>query len=275
MDKNKYNFREHLYEIIFESKTFEGKLFDISMIVAIVISLTVIILESVPGIRANYQELLRILEWVFTIIFTVEYLLRIYASKNRKKYILSFFGIVDLISIVPSYMSLFIPGANYLLSIRSLRILRIFKILELSKLMSEADYLRKALNASKNKISVFLFTILTLVIILGSVMYMVEGEEHGFTSIPISIYWAIVTLTTVGYGDISPKTPLGQFISCIVMIMGYGIIAVPTGIVTISLSEVSRNQEIENKKQKQKCINCTGSNDFDALYCKYCGKHLS
>lgn len=274
MERKKSRIKKNLYEIIFESETFEGKVFDFIMIVTILISLTVIILESVPKIRSDYQHILRILEWIFTLIFTIEYILRIYSAKNREKYFFSFFGIVDLISIVPSYLSLFIPGSHYLLSIRSLRILRIFKVLQLSKYIIEADYLRKALGASKNKIFVFLFTILTLVVMLGSIMYMVEGDSNGFTSIPVSIYWAIVTLTTVGYGDISPKTPLGQFLASIIMIMGYGIIAVPTGIVTISLSELSREEE-KQKYQVRKCINCTGGNDYDSVYCKYCGKLMT
>ncbi len=263
--------REKLYEIIFKSDTPAGKLFDVVLIGSILVSVLVVMVDSVSSVSEEYGAMLYALEWFFTILFTVEYILRLFASAHRFQYATSFFGIVDLLSIIPTYLSLIIPGSKYLLSIRILRILRIFRVLKLVQYMSEAHLLMRALRASRYKITVFLFTVLTLVIIFGTIMYVVEGEENGFTSIPRSIYWAVVTLTTVGYGDISPKTNLGQIIAAVIMILGYGIIAVPTGIVTVELSQAVRSGVTEKI-----CTGCSAvGHDRDAVYCKFCGARLS
>jgi voltage-gated potassium channel len=269
--------RERLGRIIFESDTPAGKAFDIVLLWAIVLSIGLVMLESVPSIRANYGSSLRALEWFFTILFTAEYLVRLYTARNPLRYASSFFGVVDLLTIIPGYLSLFIIGAQSLLAVRALRLLRVFRILELSRYLGEASVLTSALRASRFKITVFLCTVLTLVMIIGSVMYLVEGPQNGFTSIPISIYWAIVTLTTVGYGDISPKTPLGQLISSALMIVGYGIIAVPTGIVTAELTRASRQGEVEARAAAKptSCSACGSSeHDADARFCKICGAEL-
>ena len=243
--------------------------FDIAILVLISLSIVLVMLESVPLIRESYGGALRIAEWIFTILFTIEYLVRIYAARKRLRYMVSFFGIVDLLAILPGYLSLFLLGSQYLIVVRSLRLLRVFRILKLARFLGEASVLRRALSASTPKITVFLGTVVTVVLIVGALMYVVEGEKHGFTSIPVSIYWAIVTLTTVGYGDISPQTPLGQTLSAFVMIIGYGIIAVPTGILT---SELSR---AERESNPLKCTECDHSDhDDDATHCKYCGTEL-
>jgi len=233
------SFRARLETIIFESDTPMGKLFDIVLLWTIVLSILLVSLESVRDIRAQYGPLLRLLEWGFTGLFTLEYLARLYAAKRPLGYAFSFYGVVDLLAITPSYLSLFVAGSQYLLAIRALRLLRVFRILKLSRYLGEASVLTDALRAGRFKITVFLFTVLTIVVIVGSVMHLVEGGQNGFTSIPTSIYWAIVTLTTVGYGDIAPRTPLGKFISSALMIVGYGVIAVPTGIVTAELTRAA------------------------------------
>ena len=226
-------------------------------------------LDSVSGVSSHYGSILYGVEWFFTIIFTIEYILRLICVGRPLLYATSFFGIVDLLAIVPTYISLLIPGSEYFLVIRILRILRIFRVLKLVQYMSEALLLMKALRASSRKVIVFLFTVLTLVIILGSMMYLIEGAENGFTSIPRSIYWAIVTLTTVGYGDISPQTNIGQVLAAFIMILGYSIIAVPTGIVTVELSQLS------SKKATKSCKECSAEgHDNDADFCKYCGAEL-
>lgn len=239
--------------------------------VAIIGSVLAVMIDSIPMVRANYYEPLLILEWIFTILFTIEYVLRVYSVHKARNYIFSFYGIVDLLAILPTYISLIFPGTQYFVVIRILRVLRVFRVLKFAQYLQSAQLLALALQNSKRKILVFLLTVLTLVIILGSLMYMIEGEENGFTSIPVSIYWAIVTLTTVGYGDISPQTPLGQILASFIMITGYGIIAVPTGIVTVEMANLG------NKKvTTQTCPNCIAEgHDVDAKFCKYCGEVLN
>ncbi|WP_407283161.1 ion transporter [Methanolobus sp. WCC1] len=268
------NWRSRLYEVIFEADTPAGKNFDIILIVSILLSVVAVMLDSVKSFRLAHGDLLYNIEWFFTIIFTIEYLLRMLCVKSKTKYAISLFGIVDLLAIMPTYLSLFLPGSQFLLVIRILRVLRIFRILKLVKFLDEAELLVSAMKASRRKITVFLFTVLTLVVILGSLMYLIEGEENGFTSIPFSIYWAIVTLTTVGYGDVVPKTPLGITLSSVIMIIGYSIIAVPTGIVTAEISFASI-EEREKKRLKIVCNNCgNDKNDSDARFCKHCGTKL-
>lgn len=270
--KEKYRlpWRGKLHEIIFEADTFLGKLFDIVLILSIILSIIAVMLDSIASIRAGYGNILLIVEWSFTILFTIEYILRILAINIPRRYIFSFYGIVDLLAILPTYLSLFLPGTQFLLVIRVLRVLRIFRVLKFVQYISEAKMLRQALSASRRKITVFLFTVLSVVVIVGSMMYLIEGPENGFTSIPKSIYWSIVTLTTVGYGDISPNTPLGQVLASVLMILGYGIIAVPTGIVTVEFSKLK-----ETEISTQSCPNCgSEGHDKDAAYCKFCGFKL-
>ncbi|MDW7731974.1 MAG: ion transporter [Methanolobus sp.] len=266
--------RAALYDIIFEADTPAGKYFDILLIVSILLSVLVVMLDSISSMRIAYGRLLYNLEWFFTILFTIEYLLRLTCVRDRAKYAFSPLGIIDLVSIIPTYLSLFLPGSQFLLVIRVLRVLRVFRVLKLVHYVNEAEMLTKALRASKRKITVFLFTVLTLVVILGSLMYLIEGEENGFTSIPTSIFWAIVTLTTVGFGDIVPQTPLGRALASVIMILGYSIIAVPTGIVTSEISFAS----IEERKKRgpeRTCAQCDNpDNDMDALFCKHCGTRL-
>ena len=261
--------RVRLHEIIFEADTPMGRAFDILLIVSILLSVLAVMLDSIVSVSERYGSLLIAVEWFFTILFTIEYLLRLLCVGRPLKYATSFFGIIDLLSILPTYLSLLIPGSRYLLVVRILRVLRVFRILKLVAYVSEANVLARSLRASQRKITIFLYTVVVLVIIIGSAMYLIEGAESGFTSIPMSIYWAIVTLTTVGYGDISPATPFGQFLASIVMIIGYGIIAVPTGIVT---AEMTR---LKTQVSTQACLECSAEgHDPDALYCKYCGAQL-
>ena len=270
--KNKSNrqWREILFEIIFEANTPAGKWFDIVLIISILLSVMTVMLDSVSSIRAKYGEFLYAAEWCFTILFTVEYIFRLICIGKPIRYAVSFFGVVDLLAILPTYMSLLFFSSRYLLAIRILRVLRIFRVLKLGHHTKEAAVLRKALYTSRRKILVFLLVVLTLVVITGSLIYVIEGEENGFTSIPRSVYWAIVTLTTVGYGDISPQSPAGQFLAAIVMILGYSIIAVPTGIVTVELS-----QAYMKRSSSQVCPNCSAEgHDGDARYCKFCGTKL-
>jgi voltage-gated potassium channel len=258
-----------LHEIIFESDTLAGRIFDLLIIWLIALSLLVVMLESVREIREDYGTQLFYAEWFFTILFTIEYILRLLAVRNPVRYGVSFYGLVDLLAILPTYISLLVPGTQYLLSIRILRLLRIFRILKLSEYISEGKIISSALIASRRKISVFLVSVLAIVTVVGTTMYVIEGEENGFTSIPTSIYWAIVTLTTVGYGDLSPKTALGKTLASIVMILGYAIIAVPTGIVT---AELTRNSK---QLSTQVCPECHAQDhDADALFCKLCGAKL-
>lgn len=261
-----------LYRVIFEADTPAGKLFDVTLIVVILLSVVAVMLDSVASIREPYGDFLYGLEWFFTVLFTVEYILRLLCVGSPLRYARSFFGVVDLLAVLPTYLSLLVPGSQYLLVIRILRILRIFRVLKLVRYVQEARVLGAALLASRRKIFVFLFTVLTLVVVFGSVIFLIEGEENGFTSIPQSIYWAIVTLTTVGYGDISPKTAPGQLLASLIMVIGYSIIAVPTGIVTVELASAMR----ERRKLARVCPQCLAEgHDDDALHCKYCGAELS
>jgi voltage-gated potassium channel len=264
------NWRRTLYNIIFEADTPGGKMFDIALLWAILLSVFIVIIDSVASIKADYGTILHYAEWFFTILFTVEYLLRLFTVPRPLSYVLSMYGIVDLTAFFPTYLSLFFSGGHALLVIRSLRLLRVFRILKLSRYMGEADILRDALRASRIKITVFLYSVVIMVIIIGSVMYLVEGPENGFSSIPVSIYWAVVTLTTVGYGDIYPATVLGQVLASLVMILGFGIIAIPTGIVSVELATASKSKSPTNT-----CPHClTEGHDHDAVYCKYCGGAL-
>lgn len=261
--------KKKLHEIIFEADTKAGKLFDIVLLVSIMLSVLIVILDSVSSLNQNYGELFLYCEWFFTILFSIEYVLRLYSVGRPLRYTFSFYGIVDLLSILPTYLTLLIPGGQIFLTIRLLRMLRIFRILKIVQYIGAANKLSEALKASRKRIAVFVFTVFIIVIIVGSLMYAIEGAENGFTNIPKSIYWAIVTLTTVGYGDISPQTPLGQFLASIIMILGYGIIAVPTGIVT---SEMTRRAQSTNTLS---CPNCSAEgHDSDAKFCKQCGDPL-
>ena len=262
--------RGALHEVIFEAETPAGRAFDFALLGCILLSVLIVMLESVAAIRAVYGDALIVVEWAFTILFTVEYLLRLVSVRRPLRYAASFFGIVDLLAIIPTYLSLLFPGSQYLLVVRSLRLLRVFRVLKLAEYLVEADVLVRALRASRFKISVFLLTVITLVIIVGSVMYVVEGEANGFADIPTSIYWAVVTLTTVGYGDVAPRTPLGQLFAAVVMLLGYGIIAVPTGIVTLELTRAS-----QPVVSTHACPACGAEgHDPDAAFCKYCGAQL-
>jgi voltage-gated potassium channel len=262
--------RSTLHTIIFEADTPAGKAFDLFLIASIVLSVLAVVLESVGHIEATSGPLLRTVEWGFTILFTVEYVLRLSCVKRPWQYARSFFGLVDLLAILPTYVSLILPGSQYLLVIRILRVLRVFRVLKLAQYLTAAQILRRALYTSRRKIAVFLCAVLTLVVIIGSLMYVIEGKTHGFTSIPLSIYWTIVTLTTVGYGDIAPQTGIGRALAAVVMILGYSIIAVPTGILSVELSRVETHEV-----STQACPACAAEgHDIDARYCKYCGAAL-
>src|SRR5688572_6166027 len=264
--------RLRLYEIVFESDSRVGKLYDVSLLLCIIASVIVVALESVPGLSEIFGIWLIGLEWFFTIIFTIDYVLRISIVPNKRKYALSFFGIIDLLSILPTYLGLLLVGAQSLMVIRSIRLLRIFRIFKLTRYVGEGQNLAQALRSSRPKIIVFLVTVSTSVIITGTVMFMVEGPEHGFTSIPKSIYWAIVTMTTVGYGDLAPQTALGQTLASFIMILGYGIIAVPTGIVSAEMVALKHKEKITT----QVCPHCLKEgHDHDAVFCKYCGGNLN
>ena len=261
--------REKIKVIIYGTDTKAGKIFDVFLIITIVLSIITVLLDSINDYRLRYGEIFYIAEWVFTILFTIEYLLRIYSIRKPISYIFSFFGVIDFLAIIPTYISLFVPGTEVFTVIRVLRVLRIFRVLKLVQFMGEADLLRKAMIASRRKIMVFLFAVFNIVIILGSIMYLVEGEKAGFDNIPRSIYWAIVTLTTVGYGDISPITNLGQAIAAMVMIMGYGLIAVPTGIVTSEITFAAK------KRKKIICVVCNKDDiEENASFCSDCGSKL-
>lgn len=266
--------RTRLHTVIFEADTPAGRLFDIVLLVLILTSIVVVSLETIPGLSPRGHDLLRTAEWTLTGVFTVEYVLRLVAVRRPLAYAGSFFGIVDLLAILPTWISLFFPGAQVLLAVRVLRLLRIFRIFKLARYVSEAHVITDALRGSARKIVVFLFTVSTVVVVVGSLMYLVEGPEHGFTSIPRSMYWAVVTLTTVGYGDIAPRTPLGQALASLVMILGYGIIAVPTGIVTAELAQSSRRLE-PHQINTQSCAHC-GADDHrtDSKFCRHCGTAL-
>ncbi len=264
--------RAKLHEVIFEADTPMGKVFDITLLILIVLSIIMVMLESIDALKVQYQQLFDTMEWVLTILFSIEYILRLYVVFKPWKYATSFFGIIDLLAILPSYLALFLGSSQAFLIIRALRLMRVFRILKLGHFLSEGQILAAALKASVNKITVFLFFVLILVTILGALMYLIEGgTNEGFANIPLSIYWAIVTLTTVGYGDITPSSHLGQFLAAIIMILGYAIIAVPTGIVTGEL--IKRKSAVTNT---QACRFCGAEgHDDDAVYCKYCGEQLN
>lgn len=266
--------REKLHEVIFEADTPAGKWFDIVLLIAILASVIIVIIESVPSYQAKYGTVFTALEWIFTIFFTVEYGLRLYAVHKPMKYATSFFGVIDLLSILPTFLSLIFAGTHSLMVVRGLRLLRVFRIFKLANFLSQGQVIVAALKASRAKIFVFVIFILIVVSIFGSIMYLVEGASNSqFDSIPRSIYWSIVTLTTVGYGDISPVTPFGQAIAAVIMIAGYAIIAVPTGIVT---AEAMAAKKIEKKITTQSCRYCSKEgHDRDAVYCKYCGEILN
>lgn len=270
-DQSYRNWRSHLYEIIFGTDTPAGKTFDVVLIWSIIFSIVIVILESVHSIRSVYGGILYGLEWFFTILFTIEYLLRLISVRRRLGYVTSFFGVVDLLSILPTYLSIFFPGSQSLLTIRTLRLLRIFRVFKLTHYTREARIIMGALRASGRKIGVFISAVLVIVVIIGSVMYVIEGEKNGFVDIPTSIYWAIVTLTTVGYGDLSPQTPFGKALASCLMIMGYGIIAVPTGIVTVGLT-----QSTQDATSARECPGCSSrGHASDAGFCRCCGEKLS
>jgi voltage-gated potassium channel len=258
--------KEKIYRIIFETDTPAARGFDVILLWLIVGSVFVVMMESIPEMDRRYGVWFYTAEWIFTILFSIEYLIRIWVSPKPLKYITSFWGLVDFLSVLPAYLSYFLAGHHYLLVMRIFRLLRVFRILKLARFSSEAQLLMTAIKASGYKIGIFIFVVLTIVTIMGTVMYVVEGGQQGFTSIPQSIYWAIVTVTTVGYGDMVPSTVLGKFISSICMITGYAIIAVPTGIVTVAMTQAGI--------RRRKCPHCDHPNELDARYCNKCGKNL-
>lgn len=275
----KRHWRSRLHEIIYEADTPEGKFFDVVLLIAIIASIILVMLESIKSFDAKYHNFINISEWIITILFTAEYIARMIVVKRPIKYVLSFYGIIDFLSTIPKYISLIFGGVHALAALRALRLLRIFRILKLARYLGASNLLMSAIRSSKAKISVFLFAVLILCIIFGTLMYLIEGEDSGFTSIPVSVYWCIVTLTTVGFGDIAPVTPLGQFIAALIMILGYGIIAVPTGIV--SAEYTAQGKKIEPgitpniPLNSQTCENCLATNHKDkAEYCYNCGHFL-
>jgi len=273
-EKPKKNFKHQLHLIIQEADTPLGKAFDIMLLLAILASVLVVMLDSVASISVRYAKLFFYLEWTFTIFFTIEYFLRIYITKNPfKNYIFSFYGIIDLLAIIPTYLSFVISGSHFMMVIRIFRLIRVFRILKLGRFVGATQVLRESMMNSRHKIAVFLEIVLTIVVIMGSVMYIVEGPVNGFTSIPRGIYWAIVTLTTVGYGDIAPATVVGQFIASIIMIMGYAIIAVPTGIVSSEMIRTDQKKKVSLNTLVCENCNCNDHRD-DAKYCRVCGDSL-
>jgi len=263
--------REWLHETIYESNTLAGKIFDVSLLFLIIASILVVILDSIVSMNQQYGDLFSTLEWVFTIIFTIEYILRLISIRRPWSYVFSFLGMIDLLAIIPSYLSIFFGGAQSLLVFRALRLMRVFRIFKLSHFVSEMRFLAVAMKSSLRKISIFMLIVVMLVIILGSVMYLVEGGKNGFDSIPESIYWAIVTITTVGYGDITPVTTMGKLVASMIMLIGYGIIAVPTGIITTEMALAVRSKGHSHEV----CPHCgMEGHDSDAKYCKNCGERL-
>lgn len=270
-DKSAPRWKQRLHEVIYESDTPAGKIFDVLLLVFILFSVAIVMLDSVPMYHDAFGDWFYFVEWALTILFTIEYLLRILSIKHPAKYVFSFLGIIDLLAIIPTYLSFFFAGTQSLLVVRALRILRVFRIFKLTHYVSELRFLTVAMGNSLRKISIFLLFVLTAVIIMGSIMYLVEAGENGFTSIPQCIYWAIVTITTVGYGDISPVTPLGKFIASFIMLLGYAIIAVPTGIVTTEMAIMARSK----KQGHDVCPGCgKEGHDHDAEFCKRCGHKL-
>lgn len=270
MDRQQTPLQRRLYNIIFGTDAGAPRNFDLALIALILLSVAVVMLDSMPDFHASYSDLFLQMEWAFTAFFTVEYALRIWCSPNRKRYALSTFGIVDLLAILPTYLAFFYPDAASMLLIRLIRILRIFRVLRLLQFLREANVLARSLANSRRKILVFFSIMLIITTIFGCLMYVLEGPENGFSTIPKSIYWAIVTITTVGYGDVVPHTALGQAVASVGMLTGYAIIAVPTGIITAELA-----LEIGRERSRINCSNCERSgHDADASYCKFCGTHL-
>ena len=264
-----HSWRKKLYIIIFEAETPAGKLFDVLLIWAILLSICVICLESMSELKRAYGQTLSIIEWFFTILFTIEFFLRIIAVKKPSTYLTSFYGVIDILAILPSYIGLFFVGAHSLMVIRAIRLLRIFRLFKLTRYVGEAEVLTKALFSGRHKIFVFVMAVFTLALFMGAVMFVVEGEQAGFTSIPKGMYWAIVTMTTVGYGDLIPQTDLGKTLASILMIMGYGIIAVPTGIVSVEIANATKNQTT------RMCHACLlEGHATDAIFCRACAHRL-
>ncbi len=260
--------RRRLFIVVFGTDTRAGKLFDVVLLYTILLSIIQVMLESVNSVNARFEHFFTVSEWTFTILFTIEYLLRLFISRKPLRYVRSFFGVIDLLAILPTYIALFVTGGSYLVVIRAIRLLRVFRILKLSRYIKEAEFITKALMASRYKILVFLGAVFTLCIITGTLMYLIEGGENGFTSIPKSIYWTIVTITTVGYGDIAPQTVIGQTVASVVMLMGYAIIAVPTGIVSAEMALAARDES----GHSHACHNCGFTTDSEGdKYCSQCG----
>ena len=260
--------RKKIYEIIFEAETRSGRIFDIALLWLILLSVASVSLESVESLNQRWHSVFLFLEWTFTILFSIEYLIRLICVKKPLRYVFSFFGLIDLIALIPTYLSLLVSGGGSLLVIRGFRLLRIFRLLKLGRYVGEADILLTALKASRFKITIFLVAVLSLAITIGAAMYLIEGRENGFTSIPYSIYWAIVTMTTVGYGDVAPHTTIGQILASVIMIMGYGILAVPTGIVSVEIAEANRSKP----HNTEVCPSCLMEGHAeDAVFCRICG----
>jgi len=270
---NKQSWRYKIHEIIYEADTPMGKLFDIVLLILILLSVIIVMLESVKSIDEQFHDLFLIIEWVITIFFTFEYIARIITVKKPQNYIFSFYGIIDFLSTIPLYLSFILVGSNFLLTVRAMRLLRVFRILKITRYVGEGNKLKKALIESRAKISIFIFAVLIVAIVAGTLMYLIEGEESGFTNIPVSVYWCIVTLTTVGFGDITPLTPAGQFLASLIMILGYGVIAVPTGIV--SAQYVRKNADDYVHVNTLSCHNCGESKHRDdSKYCHKCGQNM-
>jgi len=283
--QNKHDWKSKIHEVIYEADTPMGRLFDVILLIAILASIVLVMLESVKTLDEKFHDFLNISEWIITILFSIEYIARIVSVKKPLRYIFSFYGIIDLLSTIPKYISLFLAGTHALVALRALRLLRVFRILKLARYLGASNQLASAIKASKAKIAVFLFAVVIAAVIFGTIMYLVEGEENGFTNIPKSVYWCIVTLTTVGFGDIAPQTPLGQLIATVIMILGYGIIAVPTGIVSAEYTKYSDTKEKltdeEHEQLKsvslntQSCSNCMEENHPDGSeFCHKCGHEL-
>lgn len=265
--------KEQIHTIIFGTETPGGQRYDLALMVVILLSVGVVTLDSIDSVRAKYELYLDAAEWFFTVLFTIEYLVRLWVHPRPAQFARSFYGVVDLISFLPTYVAVFFPGASFIVVVRLLRVLRIFRVLRLLEYLGEADLLIRSLAQSRRKIFVFMFTVFVVTVIFGSLMYIVEGPEYGFDSIPRSVYWAVVTVTTVGYGDIAPQTTGGQLIATLAMLTGYAIIAVPTGIIT---AEFVAEQRAENyQRLRRACTHCSRSgHEEDAMFCKYCGADL-
>ncbi|MEM6710638.1 MAG: ion transporter [Pseudomonadota bacterium] len=267
--------RDRIRIVIFEAETPAGKTFDVALIVAILVSVLAVMLDTVPTVHARYGAVLYIVEWTFTVVFLIEYLVRLWCINEPLRYARSFFGLIDLLCLLPSFIGLLLPGSQNLLVIRILRVLRVFRVLRMVRYVDEAQFLLDALRNSRRKITVFISTVVALVVIFGSLMYLIEGEANGFTSIPKSVYWAVITLTTVGYGDLTPVTPLGQTVATLVMIMGYGIIAVPTGIITMEMTQAGQRRS-NGRNNTRVCPHCScEGHTLDARFCYRCGGSLN